>query len=117
MFIFTLTCCGGSHTVRRGAHSFSRGTVFIVGGRAPGALIYDPVERVYDRLAKAVASVIEKPISAVAWTCLRTGEVAPSPGTIAHASIRGLLRSRSSSNGQWETTGDTLKGALAGGTD
>ena len=45
--------------------SFNYGTVFFVGER--GVLIFDTLEGVYDNLAKAVASVTDKPISAAVY--------------------------------------------------
>lgn len=45
--------------------SFNYGTVFYVGER--GVLIFDTLEGVYDNIAKAVASVTDKPISAAIY--------------------------------------------------
>ena len=45
--------------------SFNYGTVFYVGDR--GVLIFDTLEGVYDNIAKAVASVTDKPISAAIY--------------------------------------------------
>lgn len=68
--------------------SFNYGTVFYVGER--GVLIFDTLEGVYDNVAKAVASVSDKPISAAIYPHYHADHIGDIARYVEAAKQRGI---------------------------